>query len=98
MSKPHKDYSKISKQYPDFIKEYNKLKKEVETLRDEKKNLEDKIEKDKDKSESYENKKPEDFYDVIIKINSILNLAQGWDISMSDAGKKIMTNTKKSQL
>ena len=98
MSKPHKDYSKISKQYPDFIKEYNKLKEEVETLRYEKKNLEDKIEKYKDKSESYENKKPEDFYDVIIKINSILNLAQGWDISMSDAGKKNYDQYKKEPI
>ena len=74
MSDPHKDYSKIRQKYPDFIKEYDKLKKEIETLRAEKEFLESKIEKFKDKSEIYENKKAEDFYDVIIKINSILSL------------------------
>ena len=88
MSDPHKDYSKIRQKYPDFIKEYDKLKKEIETLRAEKEFLEGKIEKFKDKSEIYENKKAEDFYDVIIKINSILSLAQGWDISMIEKGKK----------
>ena len=88
MRDPHKDYSKILKKYPDFIKEYDKLKKEIETLRAEKEFLESKIEKFKDKSEIYENKKAEDFYDVIIKINSIVSLTQGWDISMIEKGKK----------
>jgi len=46
-----------------------------------------KIEEFSDKSEIYENRQFEEFYDVIIKINSINNLIEGWDILMNDRGK-----------
>ena len=76
----NKQLSKISKQYPEFYKEYQKLKSNYDKLLDEKK-------KSKDQSDLYENKKGEDFYDIIIKIDSIQNLVYGWDISMIDKGK-----------
>ena len=41
----------------------------------------------KDQSEKYEKKKSVDFYDVIIKINSIRNLVDGWEISMNKKGE-----------
>jgi hypothetical protein len=47
-----------------------------------------KIEKYKDQSKEYEDKRAEDFYDVIFKINSIINLSEGWDILMTEEGKK----------
>ena len=75
------EYLTLAKAYPNFIEAYNKLKEENKILNE-------KIKEMKDKSELYEDKKPEDFYDTIIKINSILDLAQGWDISMMEKGKK----------
>ena len=81
MNSLNQEYSKLAKAYPHFIEAFNKLKEENKILNE-------KIKEMKDKSELYENKKPEDFYDTIIKINSILDLAQGWDISMMEKGKK----------
>ena len=75
------EYLKIAKDYPYFIESYNKLKEENKILNE-------KIKEMKDKSELYENKKPEDFYDTTIKINSIIDLAHGWDILMIEKGKK----------
>ena len=76
-------------------KEISELKKIIDELNKEKNkknNLGKSIEEIKslynDESQLYENKKAEDFYDVIIKINSIQNLAQGWDISMAEKGKE----------
>ena len=85
-----------------YIATIDNLKEEIselKTIRDElnqekknKNNLEKSLKEIKaiykDESQIYENKKAEDFYDVIIKINSIQNLAEGWDISMIDKGKE----------
>ena len=38
-----------------------------------------------------------DFYDVIINIESIKDINKGWDIKMSQIGKKIMIITKKKK-
>ena len=65
--------------------EFNKEKNNINNLEKSKEEIQNLY---KDESQLYENKKAEDFYDVIIKINSIQNLAQGWDISMVDKGKE----------
>ena len=41
-----------------------------------------------DKSYKYENIYKEDFYDLIIKCNSIIGLQNGWEVSMTEEGKK----------
>ena len=45
------------------------------------------IDESSDKSHLYEGKSSEEFYDVIIKINSIKYLDEGWDISMNEKGQ-----------
>ena len=45
------------------------------------------IDESSDKSHLYEGKSSEEFYDVIIKINSIKYLDAGWDISMNEKGQ-----------
>ena len=63
------------------------MEKEIEEFKKSEKDLK-KIEKYKDQIKEYEDKKAEDFYDVIFKINSIINLSEGWDILMTEEGKK----------
>ena len=70
------------------------IKKKDEELNQYKDHMQDIIKKKdeelnqyKDQSEKYEKKKSEDFYDVIIKINSIRNLVDGWEISMNKKGE-----------
>ena len=75
------DYIKVLKQYPHLIQRYNDLLSENEKLKRDYENL-------KDQSIIYENKKAEEFYDVIIKINSIQNLDKGWEILMNEIGKE----------
>lgn len=74
------------------ILELKKIRDKYNQEIENKKNLE-KLIKEKeaiyqDESQLYEDKKAEDFYDVVIKINSIKNLTQGWDISMIEKGKE----------
>ena len=52
----------------------------------------------KDESHIYEKQKAEDFYDVVIKINSIQHLNDGWDISMIDKGKQNYEKYKNEQI
>ena len=74
------------------ISELKEIRQELNQEKKNKNNLEKSLKEIKaiykDESQIYENKKAEDFYDVIIKINSIQNLAEGWDISMIDKGKE----------
>ena len=63
------------------------MEKEIEEFKKSEEDLK-KIEKYKDQSKEYEDKKAEDFYDLIFKINSIINLSEGWDILMTEEGKK----------
>ena len=66
-----------------FLKEakkldnFHKLEKEINRIRE-----------NEDKSLKYQNLKKEDFYDLIIKCNSIVGLRNGWDIIMTEDGKK----------
>ena len=70
------------------------LNKKLKELQDNNMNLKEleekmrKINENEDKSLKYENLKKENFYDIIIKCNSILALKNGWEISMTDEGKK----------
>ena len=53
------------------------MEKEIEEFKKSEEDLK-KIEKYKDQIKEYEDKKAEDFYDLIFKINSIINLSEGW--------------------
>ena len=58
----------------------NKKKKKKDELKIYKENS--------DKSSKYQDEKSENFYDLIIKINSIYGLAHGWEVLMNENGKK----------
>ena len=71
--------------------EIYQLKEEKENKDSELKNFEETLSKIKefsDKSKVFENKKAEDFYDIIVDINSIKHLDIGWNIKMSERGKQ----------
>ena len=46
------------------------------------------IEKDEKNCKFYSNKKADDFYDVIIAIQSVKDINKGWQIKMNERGKK----------
>ena len=46
------------------------------------------IEKDEKNCKFYSNKKADDFYDVIIDIQSVKDINKGWQIKMNERGKK----------
>ena len=66
---------------------HQQIEEKNETIRKKDEEL-NKIKTFQDQSEKYEKLKPEDFYDVIIKINSIRNLSEGWEISMNKKGEE----------
>ena len=70
-----------------------KLKEENE----ENKNKLNRIAENSDKSSEYENIKKEDFYDIIIKCNSIYGLKEGWDVLMNEKGKKNYLENKSNK-
>ena len=60
-------------------------------LTNENKKKEDEIKifkENSDKSSKYQDEKSENFYDLIVKINSIYGLSQGWEVLMNENGKK----------
>ena len=65
-----------------------------------KKELIEKINKLEKKSEleDYKQNPQEDFYDIIIDVNSILNLKKGWKIYMTESGLKKYIEYKDQQL
>ena len=85
-----KSLEKDSK-YKNLVSHIKDLEEQIEALKI-KNNGNEKIIKDfkksEDQSKEYEDKKAEDFYDVIFKINSIINLSEGWDILMTEEGEK----------
>ena len=66
-------YKEESKEFEDF----HKLKSEIKIIKE-----------NADKSLKYQDLRKEDFYDLIIKCNSIIGLKKGWDITMTEDGKK----------
>ena len=96
-----KNYVTLSNKYKKLEEEKNNVEEKVDNLNKKLKELQDnnmnlkeleekmrKINENEDKSLKYENLKKENFYDIIIKCNSILALKNGWEISMTDEGKK----------
>jgi len=88
----------IIKEKENIIKEKDNIIKGKNEIIKKKEDELNKIGKYKDQSQKYENEKAEEFYDVIIKINSIQNLAEGWDISMSEKGKENYENFSKQPI
>ena len=76
--------SNIIKIHKKSKKEKNKSKKDINFLQ---KKIKQIIDDNSDKSYLYEGKLSEEFYDVIIKINSIKYLDEGWEILMNERGK-----------
>ena len=72
----------------EHIKEMDKKIEAFEKIIKDKDKMIEKLKKSEDQSKEYEDKKAEDFYDVIFKINSIINLSEGWDILMTEEGEK----------
>ena len=72
-------------QYIDDMQKKVKEKDEIISQKEAELNL---FKKYKDQSQTYENLKSEQFYDVIVKINSIKNLTKGWDILMNKKGEE----------
>ena len=71
-------------------KKYDILKEEIKKKDRELEN----INRNADKSLKYESLKKEDFYDIIIKCNSINELKKGWDVLMNENGKKNYQDSK----
>ena len=90
---PNNENSNIEIKEDQLIEKINKLinkKKSKEIVDDIHKLFEklEKLEKYSDKSKKYQNQSLENFYDVIIDINSIKHLDIGWKIKMSEKGKE----------
>lgn len=90
-------FNNLNLDYEKIKKESNDKDTKIEKFQNETKKLENfhKLEKEinrireyEDKSLKYQNKKKEDFYDLIIKCNSIVGLKNGWEIKMNEDGKK----------
>ena len=78
------DYEKLNAYFLNLQYEKNELNKQNIILNNEL----NKIKANADKSKKYENKNKEDFYDLIIKCNSIIGLQNGWEISMTEKGRR----------
>lgn len=71
------------KSLQDIKKDYREAQSQIENAEKKLKKIEDNA----DKSLKYQNLKAEDFYDLIIKCNSITGLIKGWDVLMNEKGK-----------
>ena len=91
------------------IKEINQLRLQIQEQSAQKKKNEQKmkelfLENEKFIQERKGNEKTKkdinfmDYYDVIININSIKNIIKGWEIKMSENGKKNYDNFKKEKV
>jgi hypothetical protein len=76
----------------------NNLEKEINILKEKNKELNSKI-KILDKIEEKQNlgKNPLDFYDIIVNINSMQNIKNGWEIKINENGKKIIDSKEKNK-
>ena len=70
------------KSLQDIKKDYREAQSQIENAEKKLKKIEDNA----DKSLKYQNLKAEDFYDLIIKCNSITGLIKGWDVLMNEKG------------
>jgi predicted GTPase len=74
------------------------LEKEINILKEKNKELNSKI-KILDKIEEKQNlgKNPLDFYDIIVNINSMQNIKNGWEVKINENGKKIIDSKEKNK-
>ena len=105
------DYIKLDKEYQKLKEEKNKVEEQLNRIKERIKYLSEnnrniykleeklkKIDENADKSSKYQDLKKEDFYDIIIKCNSIIGLKNGWEIAMTEAGRKKYNEYKKTEL
>ena len=90
-------YNKLNNEYEKLQNDRNDKDGQLQKLKEESKELEnlhkikseiERIKENADKSLKYQDSQKEKFYDLIIKCNSILGLKNGWDITMTEDGKK----------
>lgn len=93
----NKKYNKLNNEYEKLQNDRNDKDGQLQKLKEESKELENlhrlkseikRINENADKSLKYQDLQKEIFYDLIIKCNSILGLKNGWDITMTEDGKK----------
>ena len=74
------------------------MEKEINILKEKNKELNSKI-KILDKIEEKQNlgKNPLDFYDIIVNINSMQNIKNGWEVKINENGKKIIDSKEKNK-
>ena len=75
-----------------IIKEKDEIIKQKDKIIKQKEDDLNHFKKSKDQSQVYEDQKSEEFYDVIVKINSIKNLTKGWEILMNEKGEENYKN------
>ena len=96
-------FKKLEEEKKEKEKQVIILNEELKKLRENNVNYKElenqikKINENSDKSFKYEKLKKEDFYDIIIKCNSIIALKKGWEISMTEDGKKNYFDYKDSK-
>jgi len=81
-----KELEKLKKKEIDFAKENEEIKKELEKKMKEEALL--------NYTPIYDDKKTIDFYDIILKINSIRDVLSGWKIEFSENGKEYYEKMK----
>lgn len=76
----------------------NNLEKELNILKEKNKELNSYI-KILDKTEEKQKlgKNPLDFYDIIVNINSMQNIKNGWEVKINENGKKIIDSEEKNK-
>ena len=93
-NKLNEDFQKLQKEKNVKTHQIENLNEKIKKLNDNNKNYENlenklkKLEENADKSSKYENKNKEEFYDLIIKCNSIMGLKNGWEVAMTEKGKQ----------
>ena len=97
------DFQKLQIENNANIEKITNLNEKIKELKDKIKNNEKemnevkKMKENADQSSKYEKAHKEDFYDLIIKCNSILALKNGWEIIMTEKGEKNYSEHKNTK-
>ena len=76
----------------------NNLEKELNMLKEKNNNLNSEINILKKTEEKQKlGKNPLDFYDIIVNINSMQNIKNGWEVKINENGKKIIDSEEKNK-
>lgn len=76
----------------------NNLEKELNMLKEKNDNLNSEINILKKTEEKQKlGKNPLDFYDIIVNINSMQNIKNGWEVKINENGKKIIDSEEKNK-